>query len=471
MHSTLHTSRRTLTLIPKPLLGALLALAPLAQPALAAGMNCAQAKTPTELTICADADLLHQDSELSAAYGKLGAARPDGREALRQDQRDWLRARNRCGAQANCIRDQYLLRLSALQDMLRSATAYVPDETDRLALEDLRQAMEAASRTNAEFPVEDTLAALSVKTGATTFANVRENDDDDLAKFPIKRPEGVTPDEWQALQASGIDAGGENGVASYTLMDLDGDGQRDLVVDSYTGGTGLFSDVSALRRNGGRYTEAVGANGEAASGLYTLNGRGSNQAGEWIRLRGRVYAAYRNSTYGVDHIHLLRPFHAVGEVPTLTVQYRYQLQVPKEQKRSDRAQVVVLDDAMHAGLTQALARIDPESARGEGSTSQPGAPARPLCPIPAGVKEDERDRYYQYGPGHYSYETVADVAVHVGARCYVGRLIDWFGSYDAKSGLSAMMWVRSSEADGAEEEFSVQGRRRAIRFGTSVGPI
>ena len=282
----------------------------------------------------ADADLLRQDSELSAAYGKLGAARPDGREALRQDQRDWLRARNRCGAQASCIRDQYLLRLSALQDMLRSATAYVPDETDRLALEDLRQAVEAASRTNAEFPVEDTLAALSVKTGATTFANVRENDDDDLAKFPIKRPEGVTPDEWQALQASGIDAGGENGVASYTLMDLDGDGQRDLVVDSYTGGTGLFSDISALRRNGGRYTEAVGANGEAASGLYTLNGRGSNQAGEWIRLRGRVYAAYRNSTYGVDHIHLLRPFHAVGEVPTLTVQYRYQLQVPKEQKRS-----------------------------------------------------------------------------------------------------------------------------------------
>ncbi|KAG1256863.1 hypothetical protein G6F65_016149 [Rhizopus arrhizus] len=156
MHSTLHTSRQTLTLIPKPLLGALLALAPLAQPTLAAGMICAQAMTPTELAICADADLLRQDSELSAAYGKLGAARPDGREALRQDQRDWLRARRRCGAQASCIRDQYLLRLSALQDMLRSATAYVPDETDRLALEDLRQAVEAASRTNAEFPVEDT---------------------------------------------------------------------------------------------------------------------------------------------------------------------------------------------------------------------------------------------------------------------------------------------------------------------------
>ena len=111
MHSTLHTSRQTLTLIPKPVLVGLLALAPLAPPALAAGMNCAQAKTPTELAICADADLLRQDSELSAAYGKLGAVRPDGRAALRQEQRDWLRARNRCGADANCIRDQYLCLL------------------------------------------------------------------------------------------------------------------------------------------------------------------------------------------------------------------------------------------------------------------------------------------------------------------------------------------------------------------------
>ncbi|MFY0476646.1 lysozyme inhibitor LprI family protein [Achromobacter marplatensis] len=387
---------------------ALLALAPLAPPALAAGMNCAQAKTPTEVTICADAELL------------------------------------------------------------RSATAYVPDETDRQALEDLRQAVEAASRHNAEFPLEDALASLSIKRGTTTFSNVRANEDDDEARFPVTRPDGVTPDEWKALQASGIDAGGENGAASYSLMDLDGDGQRDLVINSYTGGTGLFSDISALRRAGGRYAEAIDAHGNAASSLYTLNGRGSNQAGEWIRLRGRVYAAYRNSYYGVDHVHLLRPLHAVGEVPTLTIQYRYQLQVPKQQKRADKDAVRVLDDALHAGLTQALATVDAESARGDGDAT---TPERPLCPIPADVKEDERDRYYQYGAGHYSYETVADVAVHVGTHCYVARLIDWFGGYDAKFGLSAMMWLREPGADDGDEEISVQGKRRAIGFGTSVGPI
>lgn len=461
-----------MTLTPKPLLAALLALVPLAPPALAAGMNCAQAKTPTEVAICADAELLRQDSELSAIYGKLGAARPDDRAALRQDQRDWLRARNGCGANAGCLRDQYLVRVSVLQDQLRSATAYVPDETDRQALEDLRQAVEAASRNNVEFPLEDALASLSIKRGTTTFSNVRANEDDDEARFPVTRPDGVTPDEWKALQASGIDAGGENGAASYTLMDLDGDGQRDLVINSYTGGTGLFSDISALRRAGGRYAEAIDAHGNAASSLYTLNGRGSNQAGEWIRLRGRVYAAYRNSYYGVDHVHLLRPLHAVGEVPTLTIQYRYQLQVPKQQKRADKDAVRVLDDALHAGLTQALATVDAESARGDGDADNlAGAPDRPLCPIPADVKEDERDRYYQYGAGHYSYETVADVAVHVGTHCYVARLIDWFGGYDAKFGLSAMMWLREPGADDGDEEISVQGKRRAIRFGTSVGPI
>lgn len=32
-------------------------------------------------------------------------------------------------------------------------------------------------------------------------------------------------------------------------MDLDGDGRRDLIIDSYVGGTGLFSYTGVLKRN------------------------------------------------------------------------------------------------------------------------------------------------------------------------------------------------------------------------------
>lgn len=122
------------------------------------------------------------------------------------------------------------------------------------------------------------------------------------AHFPTKRPPGVTSDEWRALLASGIDGGGENGSASYTLMDINGDGQRDLIIDTYSGGTGLFSYVGALRREGGKFAGADG-----------------------------------------------------------------------------------------------------------------------LCPVPDTVKGDDRGVYYSYGPGHYTFEIVADMPVWVGASATSGN--------------------------------------------------
>lgn len=447
----------------KPLLSALfpLALAIVAPPVAAAGMDCAQARTPTELAICADPGLHRQDAELADVYRDLGAARPDERDALRQAQRGWLKVRNACGGNADCIRLQYDSRLNALQAQARRVTAYLPDDTDRQALEDLRQAVQSASTGDAEFPLETVLAALSIKAGATTFANVRQHEDDDEARFPSARPDGVSEDEWTALVASGVDAGGENGSASYTLMDLDGDGQRDLIIDSYTGGTGLFSDISAMRRDGARFTASP-------SGLYSLNGRGANQAGDWIRLRGRVYAAYRVSQYGVDRLYLLRPFHGVGDAPTLTVRYRYELSVPKRQKKEDKGAERILDGALHASLNQALGQIDPETAR---APQADGDPARPLCPVPAGTQPDERGNYYTFGAGHYTIEIVGDVGVRVGDRCLIGRVINWFGGYDAKQGLYALLLTRAPDGEGREDEYTVHGKRRAMKIETGVGPV
>ena len=436
-----------------------------ALPALAA-MDCARARTPTEKTLCADPALYQLDASLGATYARLRAAQPGQNEALRQAQRAWLRQRNDCGADAVCLRGRYESRQVQLQAQLDRAQAYRPDATDRQALEDLRQAIETARQADPEFAVENALAARSLKREATAFRNVRAANGDDLARLPATRPAGVSEDEWAAVLASGLASDAEGGSVSYLLLDLDGDGRRDLVIDSYIGGTGLFSEVSALRRDGARFLPADLQGGpDAGALLYTINGRGANQSGEWIRLRGRVYAVYRVGAYGEDRLYLLRPLRRVGDVPTLTVRYRYELSVPREQKRPDQGAARVLDDTLHAALARAVAGVPVDRAPGD-------APGRePLCPVPAGTASDESAAYYGFGPGHYSYETIADVTVQAGSRCYVGRVVDWFGYYSAQSGLAAQIWIRAPGPDGQQDAFDLRGKRRAIGVEPGIGPV
>lgn len=442
-----------------------LALAAFAAPAVAAGMDCGRARTTAEIAICADPGLYALDAELGTAYGKLRKAQPQQADALRQAQRSWLKQRDLCRADAACLRARYESRVADLQGQLSRAQGYQPDETDRLALDDLRQAVEAARANDPEFALEKTLEALTVRAGTTAFANVRDKDSDDAAHFPSARPQGVTDDEWRALQASNLDIEAEGGNVGYTLMDLDGDGRRDLVIDAYVGGTGLFSDVSAWRRDGARFVPAdVGdANGDAGSSLYTINGRGANQEGSWIRLRDRVYVAYRVGAYGQDRVYLMRPLHRIGDVPTLTVRYRYGMSVPQQQK-NESGTTRTLDDTLHAGLTRALKGIDTSQAR------EAYGGEEPLCPMPDGVPQDEREGYYSFGAGHYSYEIVGDMAVYVGPRCYIGRVVDWFGSYN-KDGLAAQLWIRDPGPDGKEETFNLVGKRNVTKTDTSIGPV
>ncbi len=442
---------------------ALLALYVPGAQAAPAGMQCDRAASGTEIAICANEDLRRLDSKLSAVYGKLAGAQARQRAPLRQAQLAWLKTRDQCGADKSCIHARYDERLAALQAQLREATAYKPDSVDRQALEDLRQAVEAQRKADPVFPLEKALDAIRIQAGLTTFGNVKDGKQpDDDAHFPKVRPTGVTSDEWRALQASGIDAGGENGFASYTLLDIDGDGQRDLIVDTYSGGTGLFSYVSALRREGGRF---AGADGSDGGYLYSLNGRGANQAADWVRLRGRVYVAYRSSYYGVDNLYLLRPLTVVGEVPRLAVHYRYQLSIPKVQKDEEKGTVTTLDSTLHAGLTRALGQVSSEVARDVGTMD------RPLCPVPDTVKGDDRGAYYSYGPGHYTFEIVGDMPVWVGRQCYIGQLVDWFGGYSPKDGLFAQLWMRKPEEDAQAQTYSVKGLRTAVGIKASIGKV
>lgn len=448
-----------------------------AQPVFAAGLDCRRAEGGTQTAICTNDTLHRLDGRLSSLYGKLIQAQPRQRNALRQAQLDWLKIRDQCNADVNCLTGKYQERIGELRMQLRVALAYQPDAIDRQALEDLRQAVEGMRKTDPEFPLEKALDQFRIKTEITEFSNVG-GEGDSVSRFPTKRPKGVTEDEWRALQSSKVDGGGENGSASYTLLHVDGNAQRDLAIHSYIGGTGLFTYTSVLRRRGGKFEGAylsvaaeespvvVGDDADMSSvqgALYSENVRGSNQSADWISLRGRTYVAYRNSHYGEDNVYLLRPLSIVGTVPKLTIHYRYRLTVPRVQKTESERAATTLDKPLATALTQALRGVDKGKAHDGGSEQEP------LCPIPAGVTET--GGYYGLGPGHYSYEIVGNIPIWVGPQCYVGQVINWFGQYTAKDGLFAQLWMRKPDDTGTQSTYDLHGVRMAIRIDSALASV
>lgn len=78
---------------------------------------CPQAGTPTERAICANDDLSALDLELEAIYkARRQRLNDNAREALLSEQRSWLRKRNACGAQNDCLVQSYAARLQVLRN-------------------------------------------------------------------------------------------------------------------------------------------------------------------------------------------------------------------------------------------------------------------------------------------------------------------------------------------------------------------
>ncbi|MEO6678059.1 MAG: lysozyme inhibitor LprI family protein [Pseudomonas sp.] len=437
------------------------------QHALATGMDCTKAASVVEKTICASTPLYELDTQMGAAYRGLVKASPHVQPELKTAQRAWLKTRDQCDADVDCLDQRYRERLQSLQKQLNETIAYNPMDVDKSVAEDLRQAIRTASNTDTEFPMERALELLAIKTGTSQFSDVEDEDaSPDEAHFPTTIPKGVTKDEWKALTTSKIEGASESGKSSYTLMDLDGDGRRDLIVDTYAGGTGLFSYIETYHRTGDvfvRRASALDAESSSSSSLLSLNDRGANQSVNWISLRGRVYAAYRSSYYGVDQLYLLNPLEVTGAVPIVTVHYRYELSVPKIQKDEASDTSITLDNALHEALIQALGKVSKTEAKDVGEQKEP------ICPIPPSGEGD--GDYYGYGPGHYTFEIVGDMPVIIGGECYIGRMVDWFGSYGAKDGLGAQLVMRKPDLEDTERSYKVNGKRRMTDVATSAGKV
>jgi uncharacterized protein len=449
--------------------------------AFATGIDCNNSVSKTETIICSRGELINADLKLADIYSKLFRLTPKTDKAdLQKAQKQWLLTRDNCKDEV-CLNSRYFERVSeldtALQAAKRSAIAYQPDNVDSLALTEIQQAVKKQLGIDQELPLEKALQAFEIKVGLTSFENILEDGSDDIAKFPTKRPKGVTANEWKALQNSGIEAGGENGHASYTLLDMDGDGKRDLIVDSYMGGTGLFNYVSTMQRKAnkfvGNYTslqkeDGLEHVGEADYSLYLLNGRGSNESATWVKLQGRIYVAYRSSYYGIDNISLLRPLVINEKSPVLSVHYQYTFTIPKNQidvdPKTEKTSKYTLDTKTHAALLKGLKFINSTIARDNvGSVG---------CPAPKDVSEDDRLNYSNYGPGHYTFEIVGDFPVWIDKTCYLGRLIDWFGAYSKADGLHMLLSMKLPNShDDQEKNYDVEGRRKVIKIESGVGKV
>lgn len=73
---------------------------------------CSKAGTSTERAICQSTDLWTMDRAMSNLYSMIRRHNPNiDRAAFLDDQRAWLRRRDRCGGDQNCIAQSYLGRL------------------------------------------------------------------------------------------------------------------------------------------------------------------------------------------------------------------------------------------------------------------------------------------------------------------------------------------------------------------------
>lgn len=355
---------------------------------------------------------------------------------------------------------------AALSLMTLAAPTYAADHAAADAAV-LLKAIQAHAAKDKEFALENALRAFEAPAVVQIGTQRQSESDDAQCVWPARKPAAVTDDEWQALRRSVVPQPGELGCSTYLLMDMDEDGRRDLLQRTYVGGTGLFTEYSALKRVGQRFvaptqqqTQGDKASEEMSAELFSTNDRGANQWYELIKLQGRFYVAYVVGSFGQDHVALLRPTELPAGVAAITVDYRYQFSVPRRQTFGPEGQArkVELRPALQSTLEAALARH---------VSAPPAQTPPPTCLAPAGASEEEAARYAGFGPVHYSMETAADFPFHWQGHCHIAQLNTWFGRYDRKSGLFNQLKVRRADRDEEGLEYEVLARRQIVKVRTS----
>ena len=90
-------------------------------------LECAKAKSETEKTICSDYSLGQSEARMATLYGLTTSLVAMGQRGDIQDaQRDFIKKREACGANAACIRGAYGERIKQLEAVMSGIASHGP---------------------------------------------------------------------------------------------------------------------------------------------------------------------------------------------------------------------------------------------------------------------------------------------------------------------------------------------------------
>lgn len=298
-------------------------------------------------------------------------------------------------------------------------------DTDNTALKTLHSAVESMQKSDPGLELSK-IASQFPLTGQITDFRISYAED---STEPTAKPSPeISVDEWQAFSRTTFSVDSENGGVNFTLIDLDDDGKRDLIINSYVGGTGLFSYTGVLKRGDNAFVVVNGKQDDDDFGvpgaLFSENGRGANQWSQWVRINGKVYALWYNGLYNEEKLYLLRPFSPDEKAPVVTVHYRYEYDMNSIEPREEGQPLLPkLNTKDKTKLITELNKMQSMLVHNQ----QASDGVSPICPIPTGTLQEDADNYSSGIAGNYTSEPVAAIPVWVNGECLIGSVESYFG--------------------------------------------
>lgn len=328
--------------------------------------------------------------------------------------------------------------------------------TPEAVLEQLRTDIAAQPATEMR-PIDAALARYDAPGLSWLEWSFRSNDDTPLP--PPSQPATISDNDWQALSvwitstAPQKELSSENGQVSFALLDLDDDGDNDLLLSYYIGGTGLYSTVETLRREGQHFTPGAGGSEDQRAGSFSINGRGGDQQIYYLVINGSHYIGYRDGDYLQDLLTLHRPLSSNPLEQTLPqalrVSYRHRHELTPIAGYSTAAtptqRALLADSTLVSDTNRQLALLRFDQT---GKQHQPNPDAR--CPVPTQtppdlITEEEWNTWPWRSAGHYTFDFVADLRVR-GKQCYSASLVAFRSSYLRSYADCCALWVHDAPA-------------------------